>query len=163
MLKVNILTNGVAILDKKTDILGSLVLDIFRASNLLERVGRNIASGVGLSSTHQWFILGALAREGELPIKEIRNNTLVTKQNMTGMIERLEQGGYVTKYEDPADRRVTYVKITSKGIQALNDLHVASVRSNEETFRNMNSEELAELKTYFNRLIENLKKQTNEK
>jgi DNA-binding MarR family transcriptional regulator len=39
----------------------------------------------------------------------------VTKQNMTGMVDRLEQMGLIERTEDPADLRSSRVQVTRRG------------------------------------------------
>lgn len=148
---------------KKDGLQADIVLDIFRASNLLERVGRKLAAQTGLASVQQWLLLGTISLEGELPLKDLRQNTLVTKQNITGMVERLKQGGYITTYEDPSDRRVTRVKLTDKGEQVLAMIEPMTNVSNEESFEGFNQEELEILSSFLRRLVKDLNQQLEEK
>ena len=64
----------------------------------------------------QWSVLSALAAE-ETPITLVAlSRTLgVTKQNMTGMIARLEQLGLADRHEDPQDLRSSRVQLTRRG------------------------------------------------
>jgi DNA-binding MarR family transcriptional regulator len=147
-----------AYLDNQDHLHDSIVVNIFRCSNLLERIGRKLVSEVGLTSVHQWFILSSLASSGDLSLKKLGNNTLVTKQNMTGMIERLKQGRFVTTYEAPEDRRVTLVALTDKGRKALEHLDSFGTKNNETSFEHLHLEEL----TSFNRCLQQLIKNMNE-
>ncbi|QYR20192.1 MarR family transcriptional regulator [Paenibacillus sp. sptzw28] len=146
-------------MNKKNDPRGSIVVNIFRANILLERVGHSLSSQAGLTSLHQWFILAALSRSGDLSFKELRNNMLVTKQNMTGMIDRLRQNGLVTTLEAPEDRRVTLARITEKGKQALLDANEYGNESNESSFHSFTKQEIEAFNSYLERLITNLKKE----
>jgi DNA-binding MarR family transcriptional regulator len=147
---------GLSLLDNQDQLQGSIVVNIFRCSNLLERIGRKLVSEVGLTSVHQWFILYSLATSGDLSLKQLGNNTLVTKQNMTGMIERLRQGNYVTTYEAAEDRRVTLVSLTDKGKQALNHLDSFGVTNNEALFEQLHLEELSSFNHCLKQLIKNM-------
>lgn len=142
---------------KKTNPRGNIVVNIFRASTLLERVGRRLSSQAGLTSLHQWFILAALSSSGDLSLKELGNNTLVTKQNMTGMVDRLKQNGLVTTYEASNDRRVTLVHITEKGKQALLNADDLGNQSNERSFKDFTEQEIEAFNHYLEQLITNLK------
>ncbi|QYR21596.1 MarR family transcriptional regulator [Paenibacillus sp. sptzw28] len=134
----------------------AIILNIYRASNLLERVGRDLVSEVGLSSVQQWFILGELYRKGERSLKDFTYNLLVTKQNITGMIKRLKEGGYVTTREDADDRRITRVKLTDLGTQTVERLIEAGNASNESTFKPFTGEELGRFADMLERLVGNL-------
>jgi MarR family 2-MHQ and catechol resistance regulon transcriptional repressor len=43
----------------------------------------------------------------------------VTKANMTGLVDRLERDGLVTRAKHPDDRRLTMVRATPKAIDCL--------------------------------------------
>jgi len=149
-------------MDPENELHKDIVLNIFRASNLLERVGRKMTAQVGLSSVQQWFILGALLKEGDQSIKELRQNTLVTKQNMTGMVERLKQSGHVATEEDSDDRRITRVSLTPKGRETLLQLRAISVASNVEMFESFAAPQLASLDAMISRLVGVLNANLNE-
>ncbi|WP_274654750.1 MarR family winged helix-turn-helix transcriptional regulator [Paenibacillus humicola] len=140
----------------------NIVLNIFRASNLLERMGRKMTAQVGLSSMQQWFILGALLREGDQSLKDLRRNTLVTKQNMTGMIERLKQGGHVVTVDDPNDRRITRVSLTGKGRETLARLHEISASSNLGLFEGFSDTQLTSLDGQIEQLVRLLNEKLDE-
>ena len=64
----------------------------------------------------QWLVLSAIAAE-ETPISlvALARRLSVTKQNMTGMMARLEQLGLAERQGDPADLRSSRVQLTRKG------------------------------------------------
>lgn len=134
-----------------------IIDNVFRANVLLERTGHNLSSQAGLTSLHQWFILIALERVGDQSFKELGNNMLVTKQNMTGMVQRLKQNGFVTTYESPQDRRVTKVSITEEGKEVLANVNEYSVDKMERSFEGFSSQELASFGNYLERMIKNMK------
>ncbi|RED61723.1 MarR family winged helix-turn-helix transcriptional regulator [Cohnella lupini] len=142
-------------MDNQDHLHGSIVVNIFRCSNLLERLGRKLASEVGLTSVHQWFILSALSN-GDLSLKQLGKNTLVTKQNMTGMIERLKQGQFVSTYEAHDDRRITLVSLTDKGRSALQHLDRFGITNNEASFEHIKLDELSSFNRCLQQLIENM-------
>ena len=135
-----------------------IIDNVFRANVLLERIGHNLSAQAGLTSQHQWFILRALSEVGDQSFKELGNNMLVTKQNMTGMVQRLKQNGSVATYESPQDRRVTKVSITEQGKAALADLNEYSVEKLERTFVGFSEQELESFIDFLERMIKNMKK-----
>lgn len=64
----------------------------------------------------QWLVLSALA-EQETPVTlvALARRLAVTKQNMTGMIARLEQLGVAERHGDPDDLRSSRVALTRRG------------------------------------------------
>src|SRR5690242_698589 len=93
----------------------NITLDFLRISNLLNRYGAKMVSEVGLNSIQQWVILKTIIERGDISIGELKEEMLVTKQNMTGMINRLQQSNLVTLFQDSEDKRRTRVKITEEG------------------------------------------------
>ncbi|HEX7150158.1 MAG TPA: MarR family transcriptional regulator [Thermoanaerobaculia bacterium] len=64
----------------------------------------------------QWSVLAALAdSEGGSTLVSLARRLNVTKQNMTGMISRLEQQGLAERNEDPNDLRSSRVQLTRRG------------------------------------------------
>jgi DNA-binding MarR family transcriptional regulator len=64
----------------------------------------------------QWTVLAALAEEeAAVTLVTLARRLMVTKQNMTGMIARLEQLGLAERQEDPHDLRSSRVTLTRRG------------------------------------------------
>jgi DNA-binding MarR family transcriptional regulator len=139
--------------DLKTDI----TLDFLRISNILSRYGAKMVSDVGLTSIQQWVILRTIINRGDISIGELKEETLVTKQNMTGMINRLQQANLVTIFPDPEDKRRTRVKITDEGRRVYEQLKSARNDFNAETYHIYNDKEIMLLSDLLNRLVEHLK------
>ena len=139
------------------DLRAGVVLGIFRANNLLLRAGGRLAGGAGLDSVQQWLCLGEIARSGELSMGELCRSTLVTKQNVTAMVDRLSARGLVTTAEDPADRRVVRVRLTPQGQRALEGLREPTRRFNAAAFAGLAASELAELHRLLSALVERLR------
>ena len=99
------------------------LLDMLRVANLLDRKGGALARRAGITSA-QWLTLGLLARVGErgLTPTELCRQLCVSKQNITGMILRLENKGMVTRRPEPHDRRSFRVIATPAGLNTVTDL-----------------------------------------
>lgn len=64
----------------------------------------------------QWTVLAALAGESApVTLVALARRLVVTKQNMTGMIARLEQLGLAERQGDPNDLRSSRVILTRRG------------------------------------------------
>ena len=64
----------------------------------------------------QWTVLLALAGEtGPVTLVTLARRLMVTKQNMTGMIARLEQLALAERQGDPNDLRSSRVQLTRRG------------------------------------------------
>ncbi len=63
----------------------------------------------------QFFILEFLHKQGETKMTHLAQFMKVTTAAMTGLIERLVRDGYCLRLDDPGDRRIIKVKLTSRG------------------------------------------------
>jgi DNA-binding MarR family transcriptional regulator len=150
---------GVTVVSESSSQLSQeIILDVFRAANLLGRIGGKIAVQAGLASVQQWIILGTIDAAGEVALKELSANTLVTKQNITGLVDRLRSGGYVSTRVDPDDKRSTLVRLTPKGEEVLAVVRPLAAASNRETFAGFAEGELRQLSELMSRLVDSLQR-----
>jgi DNA-binding MarR family transcriptional regulator len=71
----------------------------------------------------QWYVLVAVADSVDDPsLAAVSRRMMVSKQNMTGMIARLESLGLIRRIEDPADLRASMLKLTRKGQQLVEEV-----------------------------------------
>ena len=92
-----------------------VVAGVAQLANLLNRRLAPMFERAGLTP-QQWGVLSAIAAADQpLTLAAIARELGVTKQNMTGMVSRLEQLGVAERLEDPADLRSSRVQLTRKG------------------------------------------------
>src|SRR6266481_9180523 len=97
-------------------------LSIVRTSDQLQIRGARLLRGHALTPS-QYNILRILRGEGKpLPILEIASRTITVVPGITGLIDRLEQAGFVNRLRCAKDRRVIYVALTDQGTKTLADL-----------------------------------------
>lgn len=71
----------------------------------------------------QWMLLSTLAGIEETPtLAGLARHMTVSKQNVTGMIRRLEDAGFVSKTDDPEDLRSSRVTLTRRGTDLVSRL-----------------------------------------
>ncbi|HDR4571521.1 MarR family winged helix-turn-helix transcriptional regulator [Bacillus cytotoxicus] len=143
-------------MENKDDVLVEVVLDVMRSNNLLNRIGGRIVCEAGLSRVQQWNVLGSIYEAGTLPLKELRKNALVTKQSITGIVERLETGGFIETIIDPKDKRSTLVSLTQKGEETMRKIKPLRIDSNRQSFSIFTDEEILQFSSYLNRLVKHL-------
>lgn len=82
----------------------------------------------------QFDILSQLYREKDgLRLGELSRRAMVTNGNVTGLVERLEQDGYVVRERLDDDRRVTVAMLTDKGRRTF----AAMAEAHEQWLRDM--------------------------
>src|SRR3984957_3732892 len=98
-------------------------LNIVRTSDQLQIRFARLLREYGLTSPTQYNILRILRGEGKpLPILEIASRTITVVPGITGLIDRLEQAGFVNRVRCEKDRRVIYVALADHGTKTLAEL-----------------------------------------
>ncbi len=63
----------------------------------------------------QYHVVRVLGRFGAMPMNKLGEHMFVTPANITGLVDRLEDGGYVEREERGRDRRIITMRLTRKG------------------------------------------------
>jgi len=99
-----------------------LVSGVVQLANVLTRRLAPVFQRAGITP-QQWSVLAAIDDGNDgLSLAAISRALRVSKQNMTGMIARLEQLGLAERAGDPNDLRSSRVQLTRRG-RALVDKH----------------------------------------
>ncbi|SRR5581483_943131 len=92
-----------------------LIVGVIQLANLLTRRLAPIFEKSKITP-QQWAVLSVLGEsEGALSLAGLARKLLVSKQNMTGMVARLEQLGLAEREADPADLRSSKVQLSRRG------------------------------------------------
>jgi DNA-binding MarR family transcriptional regulator len=92
-----------------------LVTGVIQLANLLTRRLGPVFEKARITP-QQWSVLSALSQEdGPVTLVALSRRLGVTKQNMTGMMSRLEQLGLAERNDDPQDLRSSRVQLTRRG------------------------------------------------
>ena len=140
-----------------------IVVEVFRAASLLAGEGNRLAGTLGLTQ-QQWVLLAAVARAGPegLPLSALGRSLLVTKANITGMVDRLERDGYVSREDHPSDRRVTRARLTQKGRRFLDAIGPLQEAWNRRAFGGFSRTDQASLLRLLERQVHALKRMETE-
>ena len=97
-------------------------LNLLRTNDQLQIRFTRLFRDFGLTPS-QYNVLRILRGEGKpLPILEIAERTITVVPGITGLIDRLQDAGFVKRERCPEDRRVIFVRLTSKGGDVLGKL-----------------------------------------
>lgn len=112
----------------KFDVANRVFFRLYQSSNLMHKVGTRFISEFG-ATTQQWAVLGALARPKALAqgmtVKELLEFLLVSRQNLTPVLDRLEERGWIERVKDPADGRSRRIGLTPVGQGVWAQMHVS--------------------------------------
>src|SRR6266516_3364484 len=95
---------------------------IRRTGSLMQLMGQAAADRIGINAT-DLNCLNILSFSGQMTAGELARATGLTTASITGVVDRLEEAGFVTRERDPHDRRRVVVQVVLE--KALKD--VASV------------------------------------
>ena len=100
----------------------------FRASiGELKCIGSERLVRLGISMT-QLHVMHLLDRHGEMPMSRLAEMLDVSLSNATGLIDRVEERGFVERIRVPSDRRIVLVRITPAGRQMLDEVETVRER-----------------------------------
>jgi DNA-binding MarR family transcriptional regulator len=121
------------------------ILNLLRTNDQVQiRFGRLFREH-GLTSS-QYNVLRILRGEGKpLPCLEIADRLIAVVPGITGLIDRLEGMGLVTRQRSTGDRRVIYVEITPKALKLLSELDEPVMALHETLVGHLSRAELEEL------------------
>lgn len=94
-----------------------LFFRLFQAANTLHTKGTQALEGFGVT-TQQWSVLGALSRPQAaqgMTVNDLSRYLLVSRQNLTGLLNRLERDGLVERLTSEEDRRARTVRLSAQG------------------------------------------------
>lgn len=96
-----------------------LFFRLYQTANLLNKTGNRALEDHGVT-TQQWAVLGALAdpRSAEgISVGDLAGLLMVSRQNLTGVLSRLEARGLIARTVDPRDKRSRFIRMTEQGQQ----------------------------------------------
>jgi DNA-binding MarR family transcriptional regulator len=121
------------------------VLSVLRTSDRLQICIARLLREHGLTPS-QYNVLRILRGEGKpLPVLEIASRTVAVVPGITGLIDRLEQAGFVNRLRCEKDRRVIYVALTDQGATTLAGLDGPLVELHRQLLGHLSGAELKEL------------------
>lgn len=101
----------------KMELANRLFFRLYQCANMLHKTGTRAVEEEGLT-TQQWAVLGALSRpqaKGGMSMGDLARYLMVSRQNLSGLIGRMERDGHVAVLPDERDRRSRLVKMTPSG------------------------------------------------
>lgn len=102
------------------NVLGELVVEVFRVNGLLLSAGDDLTRDLGLSSA-RWQILGALELAARpLTVSQIARNMGLVRQSVQRIADDLARDEFVSFGPNPDHRRAKLVAQTKKGRGAYN-------------------------------------------
>jgi DNA-binding MarR family transcriptional regulator len=98
-----------------------VVADLRASFGEVKCIGSERLVRLGISMT-QLHVLNLLDRHGEMAMSRLADMLDVSMSAATGLVDRVEEHGYVERIRVPRDRRIVLARITDTGRQLLDDI-----------------------------------------
>lgn len=105
--------------ETRAELANRLFFRLYQCANMLHKTGSRALEEEGLT-TQQWAVLGALSRpqaDSGMKLGDLARYLMVSRQNLAGVLGRLERDGRVESADDPQDGRSRLVRLTPGGRQ----------------------------------------------
>jgi len=113
-------------------------------------------------TTQQWAVLGALSRPEAaqgMGVGELARYLMVSRQNLSGLITRMERDGHVEIRTDGRDRRSRLVAMSDTGRHVWLDLAQPKIKAYyEQALQDFSMGDMAHTLHYFLKLLDNMEK-----
>lgn len=110
------------------EVANRLFFRLYQCSNLLHKNGTRSIGASG-ATTQQWAVLGALVRppvhEKGMSVKDLIAFLMLSRQNLTAVLDRLEARGWVERVKDPEDGRSRLIRLTAAGNRTWDEMQSA--------------------------------------
>ena len=104
-------------------------------------------------------IIFALWGKDGVPIKTLCEKTSLDKSTLTGIIDRLERDGYITKKPSETDKRSTLISLTGKEQEFAQNVQKVSNQMNRIFYKGFTDEEILQFDTMLERILANCKEE----
>jgi DNA-binding MarR family transcriptional regulator len=128
---------------------------------MLHKTGSRAVEAEGLT-TQQWAVLGALSRDktqGGMSVGDLARYLMVSRQNLAGLISRMERDGHLAVVPDTRDRRSRIVTVTESGRYVWQALAQPKIRAYyEQILADFSINDTAHILHYLLKILENMQR-----
>ncbi len=132
---------------------------LYQCANLMHKTGTKAVEDYGVT-TQQWAVLGALSGDRTsqgITVGELAEFLLVSRQNLAGVLTRLEKQGYIERVRDLKDARSRSVRLTPKGRHIWDAALTPKIwEYYDKALHGIPVNDQASILHYFNKLLDNM-------
>ncbi|WP_244107253.1 MarR family winged helix-turn-helix transcriptional regulator [Burkholderia anthina] len=144
----------------RIELANRLFFRLYQCANMLHKTGTRAVEAEGLT-TQQWAVLGALSRsqvEQGMSVGDLARYLMVSRQNLSGLISRMERDGHVIGVASSQDRRSRLITMTPSGRELW--LHQVTPKIHnyyEQVLHDFSTDDVTHALHYLLKLLENMK------
>lgn len=145
----------------KLELANRLFFRLYQCANMLHKTGTRAVEAEGLT-TQQWAVLGALSRpeaEGGMSVGDLARYLMVSRQNLSGLVSRMERDGHLSGAADGRDRRSRLITMTESGRKLW--IHEATPKIHgyyEQVLEDFSIDDVTHTLHYLLKLLDNMKR-----
>lgn len=147
--------------DARAGMANRLFFRLYQCANMLHKTGTRAVEAEGLT-TQQWAVLGALSRPEAAPgmkLGELARYLMVSRQNLAGVVGRLERDGRVESASDPRDGRSRLIRLTASGRQVWQRKALPKIHAfYEQALQGFSVDDMTHTVHYLLKMLDNMKK-----
>ncbi len=117
---------------------------------------KSLASSHGMTSP-QWSVVKALAVKGGLSLSALSEAIQATNSTVTGIVDRMEREGWVSRARSTRDRRVVQIRLTTKGRELARTVSRETPAPLREALGALGPGQSAELRRVLGMLVDHVK------
>jgi DNA-binding MarR family transcriptional regulator len=148
-------------MDARMELANRIFFKLYQCANMLHKTGSRAVQDEGLT-TQQWAVLGALSRSEAaqgMGMGELARYLMVSRQNLSGLITRMERDGHVQIATDGRDRRSRLVVMTDSGRHVWHELAQPKIKAYyEQALQDFSMGDMAHTLHYFLKLLDNMER-----
>jgi len=145
----------------RTELANRTLFRLYQCANMLHKTGTRAVEEEGLT-TQQWAVLGALSRDqaaNGMSVGELARYLMVSRQNLAGVISRMERDGHVSIATDGRDRRSRVIRMTEDGRRLWFERTRPKIHDYyERAMADFSTGDIAHMLHYLLKLLENMKR-----
>lgn len=145
----------------RMELANRLFFRLYQCANMLHKTGTRAVEDLGIT-TQQWAVLGALSRpeaEGGMSVGDLARYLLVSRQNLSGLISRMERDGHLSSGPDGRDRRSRLITMTKSGHQVWNNQAIPKINDYyEQALSDFSVSDMTHTLHYLLKLLDNMKR-----
>ncbi len=117
---------------------------ILATAKVIRRAALRVFADEGLTDP-QFQVLMLLVEKGPVLMRKLSDELFVTPANITGIVDRLEEKGLVTRTPGTGDRRATIIEISPAGKALFERVAIKKAEMLQKTLRMFTKDELVTL------------------
>jgi DNA-binding MarR family transcriptional regulator len=145
----------------RAELANRLFFRLYQCANMLHKTGTRAVEAEGLT-TQQWAVLGSLSRpeaQSGMSMGDLARYLMVSRQNLSGLLSRMERDAHIQSAPDGNDRRSRLVTMTASGRHVWTVLAQPKIHAfYDQALTGFSISDMTHSLHYLLQLLENMKK-----